>query len=131
MEGLIGMEENLIKDQISSIGGERHNVAMDIAHLRDTFLLAEREYVLELLKRDYIIEMITQLYQVNPEILCKKAEQIIQDVEFGLIPEEEMEITEQRLTVLLAAIQDKVFLKMLSLGNYSSNIEEKKTSRSL
>lgn len=123
------MEENIIKEQISSIGGERHNVAMDIANLRDTFLIAEREYVLELLKRDYIIEMITQLNQVNPEILCKKAEQIIQDVEFGLIPEEEMEITEQRLTVLLAAIQDKVLLKMLSLSNYNIDKDVKHISR--
>ena len=122
-----------VSDQLSSISTERHNVVGDISLLRDTFLSAEREYVLELLKKDYIIEMIRQFNQLNPELLYKAAFKITEDVDNGLVPDAEMEKTEQKLTVLLAAIQDKSLLKMLgpiTSGNYHTNTEEEHISHS-
>lgn len=122
-----------IKGEIKSFSSERHNIVGDIALLRDTYLSAEREYVMELLKKDYIVEMIRKCNQINPEVLYKMASKITEDVEYGLVADEDMEKAEQKLTVLLAAIQDKVLLKMLgpiTLDNYHTNIEEEHISRS-
>lgn len=91
------------------------NISGEIAHLRDTFLKAEREYVEELIKNDNIVELISEISEYSSEILFEKAKNIMEQVENGMIAYEEMERVEQELIVILAAIQDKVLKKDLSL----------------
>ena len=69
----------------------------------------------ELLKDEEIRNLI---YKVNidfenPEELFSVAQDLVYKVEMGLVPDDEMETTEQIITVLLAAIQDKVIIKKL------------------
>lgn len=100
---------------ISDITPYKSNVSGDIAHLRDTFLTAEREYVAELLKSEDMRELIGEINQNSPDVLFEMAQSLVDKVEMGQIPEDQMVRTEQQLTVLLAAIQDKVLIKDLVL----------------
>ena len=93
----------------------RDNVNEDASNLRDTFLMAERDYVKELLQVSGIRELIYECTDQPSELLFKAAQKIVDDVEAGKVPDELMERTEQQLTVLLAAIQDKVLIKDLVL----------------
>ena len=60
-------------------------------------------------------DLISEINAETPDRLFAMAQSIVDKVEMGLIPDEQMEKTEQKLTVLLAAIQDKVLLKDLVL----------------
>jgi predicted heme/steroid binding protein len=104
-----------MKETISEITPYKDNVDDNIAHLRDTYLSAEREYVTELLKSDGMKNLIEQVNSENPDVLFTIAKDIVGKVEMGLIPDEQMEKTEQQLIVILAAIQDKVLCKDLVL----------------
>lgn len=112
------LQDSMMAD-ISDITPYKGNVSGDIAHLRDTFLTAEREYVTELLKSEDMRDLITEINQNSPEVLFDMAQSIVDKVEMGQIPEEEMKRAEQQLTVLLAAIQDKVLIKDLVLTRSS------------
>ena len=48
---------------ISDITPYKGNVSGEIAHLRDTYLTAEREYVSELLKNEGMRELIAEINQ--------------------------------------------------------------------
>lgn len=104
-----------MKETISDITPYKDNVDGNIAHLRDTYLTAEREYVSELLKSEGMRDLISEINAETPDKLFAMAQSIVDKVEMGLIPDEEMEKTEQKLTILLVAIQDKVLLKDLVL----------------
>lgn len=104
-----------MKETISDITQYKDNVDGNIAHLRDTYLTAEREYISELLKSEGMRDLISEINAETPDKLFAMAQSIVDKVEMGLIPDEQMERTEQQLTVLLAAIQDKVLLKDLVL----------------
>lgn len=104
-----------MKETISDITPYKGNVDGNIAHLRDTYLSAERDYVSELLKSEGMRDLISEINAETPDRLFAMAQSIVDKVEMGLIPDEQMEKTEQQLTVLLAAIQDKVLLKDLVL----------------
>lgn len=104
-----------MKETISDITPYKGNVDGNIAHLRDTYLSAERDYVSELLKSEGMRDLISEINAETPDRLFTMAQSIVDKVEMGLIPDEQMEKTEQQLTVLLAAIQDKVLLKDLVL----------------
>lgn len=104
-----------MKETISDITPYKDNVDGNIAHLRDTYLTAEREYISELLKSEGMRDLISEINAETPDKLFAMAQSIVDKVEMGLIPDEQMERTEQQLTVLLAAIQDKVLLKDLVL----------------
>lgn len=108
------LQDSMMAD-ISDITPYKGNVSGDIAHLRDTFLTAEREYVTELLKSEDMRELIAEINQNSPEVLFDMAQSLVDKVEMGQIPEDQMVRTEQQLTVLLAAIQDKVLIKDLVL----------------
>lgn len=107
--------QDAMMDNISDITPYKGNVSGDIAHLRDTFLEAEREYVSELLKSEDMRELIATINQNPPEVLFEMAQSLVEKVEMGQIPDDQMVITEQQLTVLLSAIQDKVLAKELVL----------------
>lgn len=104
-----------MQEVISDITPYKGNVDGNIAHLRDTYLSAEREYVAELIKNDSVKELIEQINSENPDTLFTIAQDLVDKVEIGLIPDDQMEKTEQKLTVILAAIQDKVLSKNLVL----------------
>lgn len=110
-------EENLkdINDILSSLGSNKENIDGYTAHLRDTFLTAEKEYVGSLLENEEIRDFITEINGYSSEILFKNAQELVDKVEYGLIKDEEMEQVEQKLIILLAAIKDKVLEKKLSL----------------
>lgn len=92
---------------------EDNNISGRIAHLRDTFLAAEREYVMELLNDNEIREKIIKYNMLRGDQLCLVAQDLVDRVENNLIPYEEMEKTEKILTILLSAIHDKVLRKQL------------------
>lgn len=104
-----------MQEVISEITPYKGNVDGNIAYLRDVYLSAEREYVTELLKSDGMRELIEQVNSESPDKLFAIAQDIVDKVEMGMIPDEQMERTEKQLTVLLAAIQDKVLSKDLVL----------------
>lgn len=60
-------------------------------------------------------DLISEINAETPDRLFAMVQSIVDKVEMGLIPDEQMEKTEQQLTVLLVAIQDKVLLKDLVL----------------
>lgn len=93
------------------------------AELRDTYLEAEREYVLELLKSEEIRKLIKEYNFEDSDKLFEAAQKIMFEVENNLIPYDKMEQIEQVLTILLASIKDKVLVKKLEL--YRDFSEEK------
>ena len=93
----------------------KDNLIDDAANLRDTFLLAERDYVRELLQIVEIKELIYMCSQQPSEVLFRNAQSIVNSIETNQIPDELMERAEQKLIALLAAIQDKVVEKKLIL----------------
>ena len=94
---------------------EDNNMSAEASYLRDTFLTAEREYVLFLLKDKKIRNLIEELNMYDGKELFKVAQKLVDDVEMGIIPEEQMEIIEKQLIVLLAAIRDLTLRKKLVL----------------
>lgn len=106
---------NSMQEAIFDITPYKGNVDGNISHLRDTYLNAEREYVAELLKSESMRDLISEINAETPDKLFAIAQGIFEKVEMGLIPDDQMEKTEQQLIVLLAAIQDKVLLKDLVL----------------
>lgn len=93
---------------------EANNINGYAAHLRDTFLKAEREYVMALLEIDEVVDVIRQLNSdYSGESLFSAAKNLIDRVDNGEFDEEEMVKVEYQITVLLAAIQDKILIKVL------------------
>lgn len=93
-----------------------NNLNPEASHLRDVFLNAEREYVMELLKDPNIRNKICSLnHEINSETLFEIAQGLIDDVEFGRVPESEMSKVEGQITVVLAAIRDYTLRKELVL----------------
>ncbi len=93
----------------------QNNLNDEYSHLRDTFFAAERDYVRALLQIEGVKELILEYSNYSNDALFQEAQRIVNDVDNGLIPQEQMERAEQALTILLAAIQDKTLLKDLVL----------------
>ena len=85
-----------MKETISDITPYKGNVDGNIAHLRDTYLSAERDYVSELLKSEGMRDLISEINAETPDRLFAMAQSIVDKVEMGLIPDEQMEKTEQQ-----------------------------------
>lgn len=111
----IQAKEDEIKDQLSMLGGNKENMSGEIAHLRDTFLSAERDYIAELLKNPEMQKMVEDFNQQPSGLLFETAKDLMEKVENGLVPDEQMERTELQLFVLLASIQDRILSKDLVL----------------
>ena len=84
-----------MKETISDITPYKGNVDGNIAHLRDTYLSAERDYVSELLKSEGMRDLIFEINAETPDRLFAMAQSIVDKVEIGLIPDGQMEKTEQ------------------------------------
>ncbi len=107
---------------------EDNNMSAEASYLRDTFLTAEKEYVLFLLKDKKIRNLIGELNKYDGKELFRTAQKLVNDVEMGLIPEEQMETVEKQLIVLLAAIRDLTLRKKLVL--HPSHQDEQSHGRS-
>lgn len=91
-----------------------NNINGEAAHLRDTFLEAEKEYLEYLLKNDSVMNLIRNLNgNYSSDLLFKTAKDLIDRVEAGEFDDEEMKNVEAQITVLLAAIKDKVLMRIL------------------
>ena len=93
----------------------QNNISDEYANLRDTFFAAEMDYVRTLLQIEGIKELIIKYSNYSNDALFREAQEIVNNVDNELIPQEQMERAEQALTILFAAIQDKTLLKDLVL----------------
>ena len=115
-ENASGVSYEKIMEWISLIAPARGNINGEISHLRDTFLEAEKDYLVTLLGKNGVQKLISSLNQMyEPHVLYNKAQSLMDKFEFGEIQEDELEKTEIMIISLLAAIQDKVLEKELVL----------------
>jgi len=105
-----------MKEEFYPYTSSSGNVNGEIAYLRDVFLNAELDYFKELLKNEKIREQfILLMIDYSPEKLYAEAVKRINSIELGEVKEEKLDIVEGEITLLLAAIQDKVLIKELIL----------------
>ena len=102
--------------------GSHGNISGEIAHLRDTFLSAEYDYLKALIQIPEFKEFVVTALDYPPEELFKEATKRIDRIENGEVKESDLEQVEAEITILLASIQDEVLLKelILSLDNNES-----------
>ena len=103
-----------LKEEISNITGNMNNVDDAPAHLRDTFLKAESDYV-HCLLQDYSMQgLISEINGYSSDELFKVAQGIVDSVENGEVSEEQMEQVEKQLIIVLAAIKDLIHVRVKS-----------------
>ena len=122
-------EDGSFKPLTSNYG----NTDGDLAHYRNTFMEAEREYFLELLKSKELREVFMLLIDEDDEILISEAKKIHAKLEHGeletreelelmksMTPKErddfhmrKLELAEGQLCLLYAAVRDKALIKEL------------------
>jgi hypothetical protein len=112
----------LLKAIIEQITPNKTNIDSEISLLRDTFLTAEFDYASVILELDILQKYISVYNEISPETLYQEAMELVEKVELNLIPAENMKKIEQTLIVLLAAIQDKRLIKVLT---HHAETEEK------
>ena len=101
-----------IKEEISNITGNMNNIDEDPAYLRDIFLKTESDYVHSLIQ-DYSMQgLIAEINEYSSDELFKVAQGIVDSVENGEVPEEQMEQVEKKLIVVLAAIKDLIHVRV-------------------
>ncbi len=98
--------------------GNLQESSNDLEKLRDTYLLAQKEYLNKLLERPQTREEIVSLHDnfaINS--LFETAKSFIDRVENGEIKEEEAEGVKYYITILLAAMHDETYKKVLDQVN--------------
>lgn len=135
LEGFMYEEDGSFKPLTASHG----NVDGSLAHLRNTYMEAERNYFERLLSRDKVRDAFLQYIDCDSDVLFDEAMKIQERIETGQLetreelenmrmmhPEErdsfhmqKLENAEGLMCLLLAATRDKVLVKELSL-TYSS-----------
>lgn len=129
LEEFFYSEDGSFKPLTSNYG----NTDGKLAHYRNTFMKAEREYFLELLKSKELREVFTFLIDEDDEMILREATKIQNKFEHGeletreelelmknMTPEErdnfhmrKLELAEGQLCLLYAAVRDKVLIKEL------------------
>lgn len=109
---------------------KRDNLDADVSYLRDTFLTAERDYVIHLIETSSEIRNLILEFNSNftSESLFKKAKELIDLIDYGQISEKEMNMIEKKLIVILAAIQDKTLIEKIKLLNTEAEALEGESS---
>lgn len=87
---------------------EGNNMNGKIAFLRDTFLEAEKLYLLELVKQPKYKKFIEDMNKYDSKQLSLEAVKRFSDIETGKVRNEDLERVETEITLLLASIQDCV-----------------------
>lgn len=108
-------KDEYIKEELDYIASNKENIDAEIAYFRDTFLQAERDYVGALLQQDAYRDWIQKYNEMPVDLLFKAAQQIVADVENGLVSDDMMDEAEIRLFVILSSIRDKSLIKELRI----------------
>lgn len=85
----------------------KDNIDLKVSTLRDTFLDLESDYIAKLTQMDIINETIDKCRDFSSETLFNAAQKIIDSIEAGQVPYEDLTRAERNLIVLLSAIEDK------------------------
>ena len=129
------MNENMFSENGEFIPqtADHGNISGEVAHLRDTYLSAERDYFLELLRNEEVLEYLKRIVDCPPDVLYEEAIKEMTKLETGQLESEvEMQrmqnmsakqrdmyhmatlsLSEGKIALLLASIKDKVLIKML------------------
>lgn len=106
------------------------NMNEEISNLRDTFFSTngEYEYIKKLMstKPEELISLVNLCKKLPDELIAEKAKELVDKIDFGEIPDEEMQNAENKLIIYFLALQDKILLKDLIL---TTDIEEKEPTR--
>lgn len=125
-------------------GSSTGNINGELAHLRNTYLTAEKDYFLKLLENKGICQYLMDLINEPAEVLFNLAIEIQNKLETGnledetdlklmasMSPEEKdkhhmknLEIAEGKMCLLFAAASDKVKILELIKSRYVKNKEE-------
>ena len=97
--------------EFKPLNGEEGNISEDIAHLRNVFLEAEKDYFLALLSTN--VEYFNELVELPTDLLYAEAQKRIDMIENGQVKEENLEYEEGIITFCLAAIRDKALVLKL------------------
>lgn len=90
----------------------RGNVNGAASHLRDAFISSlDPEYVNIVLNDQEILGLIEKVSRMDSDELFKISQTIVQQVEGGMVPDEQMPRKELELTIYLLGIQDKILVK--------------------
>jgi len=123
--------EKYLKEAIDSMNLEQNNSYEEPAHLRETFFDSEKEYVTLLLQDESIKDFIIEINGChNIDEIFGLAQDLVYQVENNLIPYEQMELVEKKLTVLLAAIRDRFLVKVKVKEKYYEEEQEISYGRS-
>lgn len=88
---------------------EGNNISGEIAHLRDVFLEAEKEYLDELKQQPQYASLIERLNKTKGGTeLAHMAIERIEKIENGMVKPEDLEKVETEITIILASIEDRV-----------------------
>ena len=88
------------------------NMSAEIAHLRDTFLSAESEYITKLSEFPEWRSIVEEANLLGADELFAQAKGLVDGVEAGMFTDEQMSKVEIKLTILLSAIEDKIKIKV-------------------
>ena len=97
--------------EFKPLNDEEGNISEDIAHLRNVFLEAEKDYFLALLSTN--VEYFNELVELPTDLLYAEAQKRIDMIENGQVKEENLEYEEGIITFCLAAIRDKALILKL------------------
>ena len=97
-----------IEKELEKMSLGENNTTGKFAELRDSYLEAEKNYVMSLLQLTNIKELISNYNIQNSEDILRLIEQIIFKLENNLISEDERQENELLLIILLCSIKDKV-----------------------
>lgn len=119
-----------MNEKYGNLTSPNGNIDPEIAHLRDTFLNSEFEYLKHLLSSESIRKLVLDLNNTYyPEKLYQMAMERINAIENGEVEEKNLSRVEGEATILLAAISDKALIKELVL--YLENEKENEDSEGL
>ena len=125
--------------------GENGNVDGDLAYLRNTYMEAEKEYFLQLLKDPVMLGILLDISKLNSDEIFRMACDLRDKLEFGQLETREeleemasmspkerdkfhmkkLEQAEAKLCILFAAARDKVkLLELVKTPEYEEEKEE-------
>ncbi len=102
------------------------NVNEKISHLRNVFLESEKEYFMYLLSTNF--EYFNKLVDLPSDALYAEAQKRIDMIEYGEVPEEDLDYQEGIITFCLAAVRDKALIRKL-VKSHNMDEEESRTIR--
>ena len=97
-----------IRETLFDLTDKKENYDQDASLMRDTFIELEKEHIYKLLQDDEVRKSISAYNSFETEELVDMAKEIFAAIEMNLIDYYKMEENERTLTIILAAIQDRI-----------------------